>query len=776
MKSLLALLPTLPFVQAEESFAPVKPFLTTYCVECHGPNKQKGEVRLDDIHAIDGALWANIYDQIQHSEMPPEDEKQPSQEKRALIAKLVDQISRDDSFSISTGYRRLNRSEYSNTVRELLGLKSELYDPAARIFEDEIDHAFDTNAHELVISNELLLEYLDSAERSLRTALYLDSFDPPSTKTTSFNPSKFKGGNQRYTTYKKKSVVFRGPGTLFSKEASQKITVAGNYRITVSAAGVDRDNYPIKMPPISGPIKVSVGSRLDGRIGEESNSRHIKTFDLKDEEFETIEIEMWLEKGAYPWVRFANGAGKPAATIRSGIRRKKLKPSETPKNYRGPGVEIASFTIEGPLDLEWPPATYKTIFHTDEIPDFDKAKVRADLIKKFVTRAYRRPVKEAELQDYQIYLNQQHRKTESWHEAFIKTFAAVMSSPDFLYIKEPIGELPPFALANRLSYFLWSAMPDLELFKLAYTEDLLTPEVYAAQIDRLIEDPRSSEFVNRFATQWLSLDVLGTMRPGTKGPYKAYYKGRYESAIRTETLTYFRHILFENQPIGDFLDSDYTFLNNTLAQAYDIPFKGDAAFKKVTLPEDSIRGGLLGHGSILSLTSNGVETLPVTRGHWVLDELLGIPPPPPPEEVPALVPDLTGVDTPRAQLVRHREDPSCFECHKQMDPIGLALENFDVIGRYREKYEKRGPKIDPAGEIKGSTFKTLPKLRKLLRAREHEFAISLTSKIAEYAKGRKLNRNDLELVEQIATQAKADDYRFRSLLRRILMSKLMRNR
>lgn len=217
--------------------------------------------------------------------------------------------------------------------------------------------------------------------------------------------------------------------------------------------------------------------------------------------------------------------------------------------------------------------------------------------------------------------------------------------------------------------------------------------------------------------------------------------------FRNETLHYFRHVLFENQPVSDFLDSDYTFLNNTLAEAYKLPFQGGEKLQRVSLPAGSVRGGLLGHGSILSLTSNGVETLPVTRGHWILDELLGAPPPPPPEAVPALVPDLTGVGTPRAQLVRHREDAACFECHKQMDPLGLALENFDVIGRYRTKYNQK-TKIDPSGEMFGARFENVVELRKILRTREDEFAKSLTIKLAEYAKGRELNRRDSTADEQ----------------------------
>ncbi|MEM7600348.1 MAG: DUF1592 domain-containing protein [Verrucomicrobiota bacterium] len=769
----------LPLSAQGDPYAPIQPFLEKYCVECHGEGKQKAEVRLDDFDAIDGALWSEVYDQIHHADMPPEDEAQPSDEERTSITKLVLNISRDDAYSISTGFRRLNRREYANTVRDLLGLKKGVYDPAVRIFEDEVDHGFDTNAAELVISNELLLEYLDSAERSLRMALFLKDFEPPATKRVAFHPSKIQGGDRRFTTHKKKSTVLRGGGQYFAGEDSRRIEVAGHYRITITAAGVDRDNYgTMKFRPEEGPIRMGIGVSLDGSGDKKARSSELlKTFDLQDEEFKPYETELWLEPGAYPFVSFMNGSGKPASSIRQAIRQRKVDPKEvSPQNYQGPGIEITGFQVEGPIDLEWPPATYRTVFQMDEMPHFEHAEVRTALLERFVSRAFRRPATEANVQDYLAYLHRQQKRTDDWHEAFIKTFAAVMASHDFLYIKEEIGQLPPYELANRLSYFLWSSMPDQELLELAQTGKILETDVYATQVDRMLLHPRADELVQGFATQWLSLDLLGTMPPDIKDRrYAAYLKRGYEGAFRAETLHFFRHVLFENQPVGDFLDSDYTFLNDTLAEVYELPFEGGSDFQRVTLPAGSVRGGLVGHGSIHALTSNGVETLPVTRGHWVLDELLGDPPPPPPEEVPALVPDLNGLDTPRDQLVRHREDPACFACHKVMDPLGLALESFDVIGRYRADYEAGG-KIDASGEVFGASFEGLPQLRKLLRTREREFAKSLTIKLAEYAKGRTLNRRDLETVDRMVAEAEGEGYRFQSMLRQLLMSELLRHR
>ena len=245
--------------------------------------------------------------------------------------------------------------------------------------------------------------------------------------------------------------------------------------------------------------------------------------------------------------------------------------------------------------------------------------------------------------------------------------------------------------------------------------------------------------------------------------------------MRLETLLFFKHVLFENLPITDFLDSDYTFLNEPLAELYELPFEAgedSREMKLVTLPSRSMRGGLLGQASIHAVTSNGVETLPVTRGHWVLDELMGTPPPPAPEEVPALVPDLTGVDTPRAQLQRHREDPKCFSCHKMMDPAGLALESFDIIGRYRKDYGKGASRIDASGEYLGSSFKDVRGLRKALLKNERTFAVNFIARIAEYGKGRELNREDMDIVKKIADKAQGEGYRFMSIMVDILNSDL----
>jgi len=408
--------------------------------------------------------------------------------------------------------------------------------------------------------------------------------------------------------------------------------------------------------------------------------------------------------------------------------------------------------------------------------DLDSKINRQNMLTHFIRRAYRRPITSTEVTPYLQFLESHYSTSRDWQTSLLQTMAAIMASPEFLYIREETGELSPHELANRLSYFLWSTMPDEELFQLASTGQLMERETYIAQLKRLLASPRSRAFKESFATQWLSLDQLGTMRPDTKDrQYGIYYSQNLEDAMRQETQLFFNHILEENLSINDFLDADYTFLNQGLANLYQIPHEGDSTLTRVALPSDSVRGGLISQASIHAITSNGVETLPVTRGHWVLHELLGAAPPPPPAEVPALVPDLNGITTVRQQLVKHREDPACMSCHKTLDPPGLVLESFDIIGRHRTHYAN-GQEIDPSGSFLGTSFNDITGFKRILLQHNDDFAHHLVSQLAEYAKGRTLNRADQQLVDAIIKENQPTQYRFQSLLADLLMSDLIRNR
>ena len=757
----------------------LQPLLKSYCTQCHGTEKQKGDVRLDDVTKIDGTLWKSIFEQLASGEMPPDDKLQPSEVERQTLMDHALLVATKDLPIMATGFRRLNQREYGNTVRDLLGLRNGTFDPSEYIYRDEVTDGFDTEAKALVISNELLLEYLRAGEKSLRQALFTTEAVAPEAREVNVDINRMDGvGGGRYVTATKEHMILRsgGKGMIFASKATCAMEQPGRYTITVTAAGIDRNRYPVPFVPYEGPIIMGFGVKQDGAESVSSEAHLQKTFELKDEVDQTFTFDVWMDKGYFPYFSFVNGPGKPITQVRSGIRQRKLPKDAMQQRYMGPGVRVSAFTIKGPFFDQWPPDSILTTYSSTKVPDLSNPSERETAVTHFAARAFRRPVTKDELAPYLRYLGQQHAETKDWHEATIRTFAAMMGSMDFLYLREEGSELSPFALASRLSYFLWSTMPDAELFGLAKSGKLKDPAVLKAQVARMLADPRADRFSDSFADQWLALDTLGSMPPDIKSrEFKVYHRGKLESAMREETHQYFRHVLRENRSVREFIDSDYSYINAALAALYGVPYPGGDEFVRVSLPPESKRGGILGHASVLTLSANGVETSPVTRGHWVLSEFLGTPPPPPPKEVPALVPDLNGAKTVRQLLEKHRTDTACAECHRQMDPLGFALEAYDPIGRLRTSYSQTMP-VETDGEYKGESFEDVVELKKIMLTRLRPFARNLVVRIAEYAKGRKLVPADYTFVEEILDHSAADGFRLRDMVRRIAMSDLMRLR
>jgi len=700
---------------------------------------------------------------------PPSDEPQPDKEMlETLMAYILSNASEEKTAQKgqTTGYRKMNQREYNHTVRDLLGLNQGDFNPGKLVYSDTVDKGFDTEAESLVMSSELLLEYLNAAEKSVNQALFTEDYTRPNPRASLLNLKKMSGGDKRFTSYSKDQMITRDGGAqYFSRSYSAEIS--GKYKVSITAEPVDQfKNHNGSKSATAKVMKLAVGTKQLG--AKEISDIHVKNTHTLNNRSTTYTDTIWLDKGYTVFVKYANGPRKPSVITRSMLRRNQLAAG---KKAVIAGIKITEIKIEGPMVEEWPPRSYQTTYSQDKMPDVAATKTRENILYKFLARAYRRVPTAAEFSLYKDRLKQEYAKSNSWHHAMIKTFSAIMVSPDFLYIKTSQGELTDFEVASRLSYFFWSSMPDMELFNLAYKGKLKDPKVYLEQIARMYKDPKSQRFMDSFATQWLSLDKLGSMPPAKKGPYDIYYN--LENYFKQETIDYFKYVLLENRSINEFIDSDYTFLNNKLAAFYNVPFKKNTtALEKVTLPSNSPRGGILTHGSILTLTSNGVETTPIERGHWVLDELMGTPPPPPPKEVAAITPDLRGITTIRQQLIKHRSDPNCIQCHLKMDPPGFALESFDPIGRYRSKYSKKS-KIDTTGVFLGTGFKDINDFKKVLLKNNHIIARNLVVKLAEYAKGRKLNLTDLRTVDEVVKASAKNDYAFRSMLGNMLKSDLM---
>ena len=510
-------------------------------------------------------------------------------------------------------------------------------------------------------------------------------------------------------------------------------------------------------------------------------------FEMVDGKRKKYSARIWLDKGSTPRIIFLNGAHLTrSAHIEASkfIRQKAgLTPFRTGNEdliyglqyAKLPQVRIHHMYLRGPIIDKWPTRTQKEMIGGNE---FDPNLVYQNL-KNFLTRAYRRPPSDGQIQSlHQIYRNRISKGIDSW-QAYKDSLKAALCSPNFIFLQEPLDpkskKLDGYAIASRLSYFLWSSLPDRELFDLADSGKLNDPVILSQQVERMLQDSKSDRFVNGFLDAWLTLDNLGTTPPD-QNRFREYYVDDLAVAMREETHVFFRHILDTNLPTSEFLTAEYSFMNPALARHYrmDLPkttFKSQNSFIKVNT-NGHPRGGLLGQASIHTVTANGVDTSPIIRGVWLLENILGTPPAPPPPDIPAIEPDVRGSTTIRDQMEKHRSDPTCAECHRKIDPLGFALENFDAIGRYRSTY---GPRkiIDASGVLPGGKeFKDLGEFMWHFRDQHSKFARALTNKLMEYALGRQMEISDRPEIDRILEKVEKEKLGFGDLVTEVVISSL----
>ena len=345
----------------------------------------------------------------------------------------------------------------------------------------------------------------------------------------------------------------------------------------------------------------------------------------------------------------------------------------------------------------------------------------------------------------------------------------ILCSPNFLYLEPGRDkQLSAWAVASRLSYFLWGSMPDESLLAAAEDGSILRPAVLRKQAERLLTDARSQGFVTGFTDSWLALRDLGSMPPD-RGQFRHFYHYDLDAAMRQETISFISHLIEQNLSILNCIDSDFTFVNRPLARFYGVTVPEGTGFEKVMLNDDR-RGGLLGQASVLTVSANGIDTSPVVRGVWVLENLLGDPPQPPPPDVEPLDPDVRGARTIREQLQKHRQIASCNNCHRSIDPMGFALENFDPIGGWRDRYDRKQP-IDASGVLPdGRRYDSIAEFRRILLTRREQFARALTGKLLSYATGRHLTTSDRPQIDRIVRDVAKADYGMRELILRVVAS------
>jgi hypothetical protein len=562
-------------------------------------------------------------------------------------------------------------------------------------------------------------------------------------------------------------------GRLFSEEIAAGVPTAGEYVIRIRAAGVLRHNEldptDLKYDPAQ-PIQMAVlltAADKGGLQGVNGSDVEAARFELPDDQPTDFELRVWLEPGYSFRLTYPNGPPNLLSLSKGVLKTKygmdNLNRDLTP--YHGPRVRVFGMEIDGPYYPEWPRRSHTKIFGAAPAnPDLEYAR---KILTAFAGRAFRRPVTSQEMAPILDLVGAQLRQGSPFYDAARQGLKAILCSPQFLHHQQQ----GLYGLADRLSFFLWNSIPDEALLRSARQGDLRNPRLLRSQIARMLKDDKRTGFSSDFLDQWLGLRHLGEMAPDEK-KFAVYYERRLQKAMRDETRAFFGHVLSENLEIRNFIDSDFAFVNQPLAELYGIPGVEGPSLRKVALKPEYRRGGLLTQASVLTLTANGIDTSPVIRGVWVLSNFLGTPPAPPPSDVVALEPDIRGTKSIRELLEKHRQDPICMGCHRKFDPLGFALEGYDPIGRWRDGYDHkpRTLEIDSSGSLPdGKTFRDLAGLKKLLLASDGQLATTLVKKLLTYGLGRELTFADRPTIDAILEQAKPR-YRLGDLVRLVAMS------
>jgi hypothetical protein len=832
----------------------VRRFVSSHCFDCHDDSARKGGVSLEALDgAVTDATaktWLRALEQIERSTMPPPDKDQPTAgERQAALSALEEKLAehaqggRDRETAV---LRRLNRTEYRRTLEDLLHLDLSRKDPTVDFPDDNRAHGFASNGERLATSSYLMRHYLAAAKDVVGRAVH---FEPqPEVRTWSLSPPFEKtAGGHRYAERDWYAKTLRQPqpyqtleyrdGSVPLEELRDGVPVAGWYSIRVLAEAkfryADMDakkmfggtalidpGQPHRLTLTLGTLvgvdlanKDAVREALIGGHGDvvSTNGRAVATWDVPDDVPTWLECRLWLEAGQFPRFSFPNGPTNSNFRITGFVRenkyalldKKQLAAYESANQggdwghllfFETPRIRLHKAEVKGPLNEQWPPPGHRAIFGAAPYAAADAVGV----LRTFAARAWRRPVNDADVAPIfklvcsaeKAALNSGAPLQKAAEEAIKQGVRAVICAPEFLYREERSPLLDGHEIASRLSYFLWSSLPDEKLRVQAGTGALNRPEVRRQEAERLLSDARSDTFIREFLDGWLALRKLGSMKP-QGGGFSIYFDDNLEPAMRTETRIFFKRLLSVNGPIADLLDSDYTFVNRGLAKLYGFDWQaaepnlgkpvegltrgdlqpdgtGDApsqGFVRVNLT-DKRRGGLLGQASILTLTANGVDTSPVIRGAWLLENILGAPPSPPPPNVPVIEPDIRGTTTIRERLQKHRDNPSCLGCHRQIDPPGFALESFDPIGRWRGHYvvKDKPLAVDPSGEFGGARFKDVGGFKEALLQRQPQFARCLVEKLLIHALGRELTPADRPAIRRILEQAAAGGYRLRDLV------------
>ena len=797
----------------------VADFLGQYCLDCHTEGSAEGERQFDSfalpLETMRQVIVADeMIDQITLKQMPPEDYEQPSEAQRIAVLEVLRNGMRQaqdkvESTGSRTVMRRLSQREYENTLATLFGRRIDTLGLTADFPKENMSHHLDNIGDSLVTSGFLLDQYFQSASRLVEHRLGKQQMEPKLWHfTDNFRqyeelrgPHESVFNFQYLCLYEQPNTDTRQGGYGHIEDFLEGVPVSGLYDIEVNAQAMHRDtHYDAKIFRIdfSEPFQLAVvpGDATKGHIHyPQAIEPILGRAVVPDDKPKWLKFQVWLEAGQTPRFIFPNGPYESRASVLV-VNRKYKDEFKNPKEGVSratllregalPHIRIGEIKVRGPLAEA---CGSKEEFSVFGVEGFQADKALGQLFS-FARRAYRRPLNQSDQQRIRSLYERRIKEKATARQAALDALKMILCSPSFLYLSEITAEnesrLNAFDLASRLSYALWAAPPDAELFAVAESGQLTDTEALKTQIKRLLADERSENFVNGFLDSWLNLRDIGNQPPPRKAAWE-YYSTNLPASMKQEARLFFHHLLQEDRPVSELLDADYTFVDKKLAKHYGLPSKDTLrlqdGFQRVDLAEGNHRGGILGMAGVLTVSANGVETSPVTRGVWVLENVLGITQPPPPDEVPDIEANVSGAKTIREKLALHSTDQTCFVCHRNIDPIGYALETFDPIGRFRTKYPKAkgastAPKIDSSGKLpSGETFKSFTEFKRvLLESRKDVFTESLIEKLLSYSTGRHMEWSDRAEVGRILNRVKASDDGLKTMVEEVLLSEIFRSR
>ncbi len=838
-------------------------FLKAYCYNCHSSTQAEAGLNLEQLgreldQPENARRWAKIHDRVASSEMPPRDSDQPTQAERDTAIQSLQQMllaGEKASSDHQLKLRRLTRSEYENTIRDLFDMPGIALSP--NLPADGQSQGFDKHPEALDISHVNIAKYLEAADHILHYAIATRPIPPAIQKRriSLVNRGGFvahvvmngdgvllknkqidpefpaaaeqnhldEGAHERWGSFRNGASVglFRHDDESFNPYFIEHVTIyPAKYRIRTSLWSFQWDQGKVLPGRGTEAARLSVVQLTgDGRGGQHP-SYVLGYFDAPNSEPRVHEFVTWMNHNEL--IGFNTASLAPTANY---FRKKRAM------EFTGPGIVVDWLDVEGPLYETWPPTSHRRLFGDLPLGEFkpeENKSVRVPLRKRpaqigagmnrpdpepgvwtvrtdaplqdadrllgdFLPKLFRRPVSQ-ELRDQYVSIVQSRLDAgDCFEEAMRAAYRSALVAPDFLlHVESNPNEIDCYGLASRLSYFLWNSMPDDALMRHAESGDLSNVDVLHSEVERMLADPKASRFMNDFVGQWLKLNQINANDPDKK-LYPEYSPYLQDSMV-AETRAYFREMLDRDLDASHLFKSDFVMVNQKLATHYGIPDVTGTKIRRVSLPPECPRGGLVTQASILKITSNGTTTSPVPRGAFVMDRLLGEPPEPPPSNVAAIEPDVRGTTTIREQLSKHRENAICASCHQRIDPPGFALESFDVIGGFRQRYRsigegdpaergsidpiigigfKLGQKVDSSGTLgNGKDFEGIQTYQKMIASDSRRLLTNLAKQLTVYATGRTVRFSDRGVIDDIVSRTEKQGGGLRTLLHELIASPL----